>query len=334
MRRQVRRHLVHEKQQFELTVSRLLGQHPIVQLPGEFLNEVLLLLLVLNRVEVHDVQRHLAMNGRLNKRIDVNGYAVGKEQLVHAAREGSQTTAQFEARGFGQPLFKIGQPVFHHDFCPCGRFHGLFSFFDIHKTLGVQVLGERQVWVTNHLGEGLEIVNIQPRFRAFDQDFVQKRLDGLPLGFFHIVPSEVGEASRHHVPRCDRFFRVQISRRSSKRVDAERQPLAAQRRPHSNFTHVEQLLGSRHVPVLALEFVKVNAQRQTSEVALWIDDKGRDACQRRFFDEGLGHHGFPRAGGTQHGTVARQHLRGDVHRFLCVPTVAQQHPLWFVRRHR
>ena len=84
MGREVGRHFVHEEQQFEFPIGWLLGEHPIVEFPREFLNEILLLVLVLDGVQVDDVERNFARDGRLNKRIDVDGYAVGEEQLVHA----------------------------------------------------------------------------------------------------------------------------------------------------------------------------------------------------------------------------------------------------------
>ena len=82
--REVGCHFVHEEQQFEFPISRLLGEHPIVEFAGEFLDEVLLLVLVLNGVQVDDVERNFTRDGRLDKGIDVDGDAVGEEQLVHA----------------------------------------------------------------------------------------------------------------------------------------------------------------------------------------------------------------------------------------------------------
>ena len=71
MRWEVRGNFVHEEQEFQLPVSRLLRQHPIVQFPGKFLNEILLLIFVLNGVQVHDVERDFSGNCGFDERIDV-----------------------------------------------------------------------------------------------------------------------------------------------------------------------------------------------------------------------------------------------------------------------
>ena len=61
-----------------------------------------------------------------------------------------------------------------------------------------------------------------------------------------------------------------------------------------------------------------------------VDDEGWNARQRRFFDEGFGHHGLARTGGTEHGAVACENLWSDVNGFTGVPSRSQKHPLWFV----
>ena len=98
MRREIGSHFVHEEQQFEFSIGRLLGEHPIVEFSRQFLDEVLLLVLVLNRVQVDDVQWNFPGNSRLNKRIDVNGHAVGEEQLVHARGKGCKPASKVVSR--------------------------------------------------------------------------------------------------------------------------------------------------------------------------------------------------------------------------------------------
>ena len=90
------------------------------------------------------------------------------------------------------------------------------------------------------------------------------------------------------------------------------------------------MLGSSHDAVFFLQFSEVNAEGEASQIALWIDDEGWNARQRRFFDEGFGHHGLARTGGTEHGAVASENLRSDVNGFTGVPSRPQKHPLWFV----
>ena len=85
MRWQVRSHFVHEEEQLQFPFGRLLGEHPVVEFAGQFLHEILLLVLVLNRVQVDDVQRNLAGHRRFGERVDVDRHAVGKEQLIDAA---------------------------------------------------------------------------------------------------------------------------------------------------------------------------------------------------------------------------------------------------------
>ena len=90
------------------------------------------------------------------------------------------------------------------------------------------------------------------------------------------------------------------------------------------------MLGSSHDAVFVLQFTEVNAEGEASQIALWVDDEGGNARQRRLFDEGFGHHGLARTGGTEHGAVACENLWSDVNGFTGVPSRSQKHPLWFV----
>ena len=58
---------IHEEQEFQFPIGRLLCQHPIIQFTREFLYKILLLGFVLNRIQVHDVEWYLSGNRRLNK---------------------------------------------------------------------------------------------------------------------------------------------------------------------------------------------------------------------------------------------------------------------------
>ena len=152
------------------------------------------------------------------------------------------------------------------------------------------------MWLTHHASEGLEITDIEPATGSFHENFIEKRLDRFPLSLLHVKTCEVGKASSDHVPCGDGFFGVQIGRRRSERINAKGQALASKRRPYPNFATVEQLLGSGDNPVLFLELAHIDAEGQPSEVTLRVDDEGRNASERRFFDERLGHDGFSRPG--------------------------------------
>ena len=97
----VRRHFVHEEQQFEFPIGRLLREHPVVELTGEFLDEILLLILILDGVEVDDVEWNFPRNRRLDEGINVDGNAVGKEQLIHAGGKSGKSASEIVSRCFG-----------------------------------------------------------------------------------------------------------------------------------------------------------------------------------------------------------------------------------------
>ena len=99
--------LIHEEKQFQFTISRLLRQHPIVQFSREFLDEILLLSLVLNGVQVNDVEWNLSWNGWFDKGINVNWNTIGEKELIDTARKGRESSSQIVARGFWQPFFEI-----------------------------------------------------------------------------------------------------------------------------------------------------------------------------------------------------------------------------------
>ncbi len=218
--------------------------------------------------------------------------------------------------------------MLHHHLVPRWRVHPFLFVFG--KTLGVEVANEFLMRFSHDASQGLEVPNVQPAPGAFHENFVEERLDRLALRFLHVKPGQVSEPCRHHVPRRDGFFRVQIARRGAEGVDAQGQSLAAKRRPNSDFATVQQLLGSGHDAVFFLQLSEVNAEGQPGQITLRVDDEGGNACQRRFFDEGFGHHGLARTGGTEHGAVAGEDLRGDVNGFTGVSSRAQKHPLWFV----
>ena len=250
--------------------------------------------------------------------------------MVHPARKRSQTSTKFQSRGLWQAFFEVGQSVLHHNFSPRWRFNRLFAFFHIGKTFRVQVLGERQMGVPYNTRQGLEIVDIKSGFCALHQNFIQERFDGFSLCFFNIVTCQIGETSRHHVPCRDRLFRIKPSRRCSKRVNAQRQALASKRCPNPHFTRIKKSASPSGITVLVLQLIGVDAQRQPSKVALGVNDEGRDASQCRFFDQGFRHHRLSRSRRSEHGTVASQHLRSNVHRLSSVTPSPQQQPAWFV----
>ena len=126
MRREVRRHLIHEEQQFQLPIRWLLREHPVVEFSGKLLNEVLLLIFILNGVQIDDVQGNFPRDCRLDERIDVDGNAIGKQQLIHARGKGCEATGEVVARGFWQAFLKIRQAMFNHHFVPGGRVHTVF----------------------------------------------------------------------------------------------------------------------------------------------------------------------------------------------------------------
>ena len=184
--------------------------------------------------------------------------------------------------------------------------------------------------LSNHSSQRLEITDVQTATRPLHQYFVKERLDRLALGFLHVIAGKVGKPGRHHVPCRDGLFRVQIGRRSAKRINAQRQAFAAKRRPDAHLAGLEQFLRSVYEAVLFLKFTQIDAERKTSQVALGVDDERRNACQRSLFNERLGHDRFSRPGRTQHGPVSSQHLRCNVDGITRVATGSKQHPFWFV----
>ena len=218
--------------------------------------------------------------------------------------------------------------MLHHDLVPRRRVHAFFLVFG--KALGVEVANELLMRLPHDAGQGLEITDVQSAPGPFHQDFVKEGLDRLALRLLHVIAGQVGKPGRHHVPCRDGLFSVQIGRRGSEGVDAQRQPLAAKRRPNSNLATVKELLGSSHDPVFFFQFAQINAEGQPSQIALRVNDEGRDARQRCFFDERLGHHGLSRTRGTEHGAVPSEHLRGDVDGLTGVPSRAQKHAFGLV----
>ena len=98
MRWKVGRDFIHEEQEFQLPVSRLLRQHPIVQFTRELLDKILLLIFVLNGVQVDDVERDFSGNRRLDEGSDVDGDAVGKQQLIDTGGKCCQAAGEVVAR--------------------------------------------------------------------------------------------------------------------------------------------------------------------------------------------------------------------------------------------
>ena len=189
---------------------------------------------------------------------------------------------------------------------------------------------ELLMWFTNHSGEGLEIANVKATSGAFNEDFIEKRFDGLALGFLNVKPGQVGKSCGDHVPRRDGFFRVEVGRRGAKRVNAERQTFASKGRPNSHLTPVQQLLRSGNKTVFFFKFIKVNAKGQPRQISLWVNDERRNASEGGFFDQGFGHHGFSRPGRPEHGAMSGQHLRSNVDRFTGISPASKKHPFWFV----
>ena len=142
----------------------------------------------------------------------------------------------------------------------------------------------------------MEIADIEAAARALNQDFIEKRLDGFPLGFLHVKSCQIGESSRHHVPRRDGFLSIQIGRWGAKRVDAQRQSFAAERRPNPDLAPVEQLLGPCDDAVFFLEFAHVNPEGEPRQVALRVDNERGNAGERSFLNERFRHHGLSRTG--------------------------------------
>ena len=218
--------------------------------------------------------------------------------------------------------------MLHHHFVPRRRVHPFF--FVLGKTLGVEVANELLMRLPHNAGQGLEITDVQSAPGPLHQDFVKEGLDRLALRFLHVIAGQVGKPGRHHVPRRDGFFRVQIGRRGAEGIDTQRQPLAAKWRPNSDLATVQELLGSSHNPVFFFQFAQVNAEGQPSQIALRVNDERWDARQRCLFDERLGHHGLSRTRGTEHGAVPSEHLRGDVDGLTGVPSRAQKHAFGLV----
>ena len=158
------------------------------------------------------------------------------------------------------------------------------------EALGIQVPKEGVVGFAHHARQRLEVRHVQPNARALDEHFVQVGFDRLALRLLDIVSGQAGEPRGHHVPCRDRLFGVQIRRRCVKRVDAQRQTLAAQRRPNAHFRAVHQLAHPRRILALGFDGGCVASKREAGEVALRVDDEGGNACKRRLLDEGLGHH--------------------------------------------
>ena len=158
------------------------------------------------------------------------------------------------------------------------------------EALGIQVPKEGVVGFAHHARQRLEVRHVQPNARALDEHFVQVGFDRLALRLLDVVSGQAGESGGHHVPCGDRLFGVQVRRRCVKRIDAQRQTLAAQRRPNAHFRAVHQLAHPRRILALGFDGGCVASKREAGEVALRVDDEGGNACKRRLLDEGLGHH--------------------------------------------
>ena len=152
MWREIRCNLIHEEKQFQFTICRLLCQHPIVQFTRQFLNEILLLCLILNGVQVNDVQWNLSGNGWFNKGINVNWNTIGKEELIDAARKGCESPSQIIASCFWQPFFKICKPMFEHDLVPTWNI-GFLSLIVLNETVRIEESREFMMWFPNHASE-------------------------------------------------------------------------------------------------------------------------------------------------------------------------------------
>ena len=293
------------------------------------MHEVLLLVLVLNRVQVDDVEGNLAGHRWFGEGIDVDRHAVGKEQLVDAAGEGRQPPSQLVPRGFGQALLEVGQPVITGDHRPWWQLRGFpFEFLvRLCEALGIQVPKEGVVGFAHHARQRLEVRHVQPDARALDEHLVQVGFDRLALRFFDVVAGQAGEARGYHVPCRDCLFGVQVRRRCVERIDAQRQSLAAQGRPNAHLRAVHQLAHPRRILALGFDGGCVAPKREAGQIALWVDDEGGDARKRRLLDEGLGHHRLPAARAAEHGRMAGQDGGLDVHRLVVVTAASEEHAL-------
>ena len=169
----------------------------------------------------------------------------------------------------------------------CFTFEFLVGF---REAFWIQVPQEGIVGFAHHARKGLEIGHVQADARALDEHFVEVGFDRLALRFFDVVTGQAREPSRHHVPCGDGLFRVEVGGWSVEGIDAQRQPLAAQRRPDADFRAVEQSAHPRRILALGFDGGCVAPKREAGEVALRIDDQGRNAGERGLFDERLGHH--------------------------------------------
>ena len=206
----------------------------------------------------------------------------------------------------------------------CFTFEFLVGF---REAFWIQVPEKSIVGFADHPGQGLEISDVQADARPLDQHFVEVGLDRLALGLFHVITCQTGESGGHHVPRRDGFLGVQVGRRCVKGVDAQRQALAAQRRPDADLRAVEQSAHARRILALGLDGGCVAPKRKAGEVALWIDDQGRNAGERGLFDQRLRHHRLAAAGAAEHGGVTGQDGWIDVHRLVGVTPPPEVHAL-------
>ena len=201
--------------------------------------EILLLRLILNGIEIDDVEWNLPRNCWLYESIDIDRHAVGEKQLIHSRGISGQSSCKIVTSCLWQPLFKISKAVFHHHFVPSRNIGLFFPLFNFIEAFRVQLASKLLVWFANNPRQSLEVSNVEPVLRSFNEYFIQERLDDFPLGFLNIIAGEARESRSNHVPCSNRFFCIKVCRWSSKRVDTERQPLAPQRRPNSHFTHIE-----------------------------------------------------------------------------------------------
>ena len=267
------------------------------------MNKILLLGLILNGVEVHDVQRDFSRDRRFYEGINVDGYAIGKEQLVHTRRISRQSASQVISGCSWQPFFKVGEPVFKHHFVPRRNVGLFFTLFHLIEALGIQLACEFLIWLPNDTRQPLEIADIKSVLCALDKHLIEERLDDFPLSLFDIIPGKTGEPRRNHVPCSDRLLGIEVSRWCAKGVDAQRQSLGAQGGPNSDLTHVHEFLCPSDIPSGSLQFCWLNPKCQSSKIALRVDDERRNFGERRFFNERLCHDCFSRPRGAKHGSV-------------------------------
>ena len=110
--------------------------------------------------------------------------------------------------------------MLNHDLVPRGRVHFFFILILV-KAFGIEMANELLMGFANHARQRLEITDIQTASCSFNENFIEKWLDGFSLCFFHIETSKVGKSCSDHVPCGDGFFRVQICGRGAKRVNAQ-----------------------------------------------------------------------------------------------------------------